>query len=275
MSDRLASLAHPLFAGTPVDDVFASLRSKALAAVDQLTSEVLLTADLARLRQRLVATYRFRPLLLQWDRPAAIEADGGSSLRVSVPFTGAEGLFDTRPTRDDGGHPVGWVSEHHLVLVLPADRDDAHREFDRQKTLVTDWVSRINGDAEPLNQRLAKIIRTRVTSDAKRLREAAALAQEFGPPRLPRARREADDSRRARVAAGDHRRLLSVPPSKPGRPPASREFNLERYEEALRATPEPRTQEAVAASFRKMDGRVGVSPRYLRRLLHDIEASAE
>lgn len=275
MRDPPETPAHPLFVETPIGEAYASLRAKALAAIDELTSEVLLTADLPRLRQRLVATYRFRPLLLQWDRRAATEADGGSSLRVSVPFTGAEGLFNTRPTRDDGEHPVGWVSEHHLVLVLPADRDKAHREFDRQKTLVTDWVSRINGDVEPLNQRLAKVIRARVTSDAKRMREAVALAQEFGPPPLRRVPREADDSRRARVAAGDQRRLPGVPPSQPGRPPASLEFNLERYEEALRATPEPQTQEAVAANFRKMDGRVGVSPRYLRRLLHAIEASAE
>jgi hypothetical protein len=264
-----------LFAGTPVDDAYASLRANALAAVDELTSEVLLTTDLPPLRHRLVATYRFRPLLPHWDRRAATEADGGSSLRVSVPFTGTGGLFNMRPTRDDGEHPVGWVSENRLVLVLPADRDQAHREFERQKALVTDWVSRINGDVEPLNQRLAKTIRTRVTSDAKRLREAAALAQEFGPPRLPRARRESDDSRRARVAAGDDRRLIGAAPARPGRRPATREFNLERYEEALRQTLEPRTQEAVAANFPKMDGRVGVSPRYLRRLLHDIEASAE
>ena len=275
MGDLPTTPAHPLFVETPVVEAYASLRAKALAAVDELTSEVLLTADLPRLRHRLVATYRFRPLLLQWDQRTATEADGGSALHVSMSFTGAEGQFNMRPTRADGEHPVGWVSDHRLVLVLPADRDEAHREFARQKALVTDWVSRINGDVEPLNQRLAKIIRTRVTSDAKRLRAAAALAQEFGPPRLPRARREADDSGRARVAAGDHRRLLGVPPAKPGRPPASREFNLERYEEALRATPEPRTQGAVAASFRKMDGRVGVSPRYLRRLLHDIETSEE
>jgi hypothetical protein len=194
---------------------------------------------------------------------------------VFAPFTGAEGLFDMSPTRDDGERPVGWVSEHHLVLVLPADRDEAHREYDRQKVLVTDWVSRINGDVEPLNQRLAQIIRTRVTSDANRLREAVALAQEFGAPPLSRARREAGYSRRTRVAAGDYRRLLGDPPSQPGRPRASREYNLERYEEALRAMPKPRTQEAVAAQFRHMDGRVGVSPRYLRRLRHDIEAPAE
>jgi hypothetical protein len=275
MGDLPATPAHPLFVETPIVEAYASLRAEALAVVDELTSEILLTADLPRLRQGLVGTYRFRPLLLHWDQRIAKEAGGGLSLLVSIRFTGAKGLFNMRPARDDGEHPVGWVSENRLVLVLPADRDKAHREFDRQKALVTDWASRINGDVEPLNQRLAKTIRTRVTSDAKRLREAAALAREFGPPRLPRARREADDSRRARVAAGDPRRLLGVPPSKPGRPPASREFNLERYEEALRETPEPRTQEAVAASFRKMNGRVGVSPRYLRRLLHDIEASAE
>lgn len=275
MGDTTATPAHPLFVDTPIGEAYASLRAKALAAVDELTSEVLLTADLPQLRQRLVTTYRFRPLLLNWARRAATEADGGSSLRVFVPFTGANGLFDMRPTRDDGEHPVGWVSEDHLVLTLPADSDEAHRAFDRQKALVTDWVSRINGDAEPLNQRLAKIIRTRVTSHAKRLREAAALAEEFGPRRVRRTRRDADDSRRARVAASDHRRSLDVPPSQPGRPPASREFNLERYEEALRATPEPRRQEALAANFRRMDGRVGVSPRYLRRILHDIRASAE
>ncbi len=121
VSDRLASLAHPLFVGTPVDDAFASLRAKALAAVDQLTSEVLLTEDLARLRQRLVVTYQFRPLLLHWDRRAATEADGGSSLRVFVPFTGAEGLFDMRPTRDDGEHPVGWFSEDLLEPAFRAE----------------------------------------------------------------------------------------------------------------------------------------------------------
>jgi hypothetical protein len=207
MGTLQASPSHRLFADTPIDEAYALLRAKALAAIDELTSEVLLTEDLPRLRQRLVGTYRFRPLLLDWDRRAASEADGGSSLRVFAPFTGAEGLFNMRPTRDDGERPVGWVSEHHLVLVLPADRDEAHREYDRQKVLVTDWVSRINGDVEPLNQRLAQIIRTRVTSDANRLREAVALAQEFGAPPLSRARREAGYSRRTRVAAGDYRRL--------------------------------------------------------------------
>lgn len=275
MADPPAMPAHPLFVETPLSEAYASLRANAMAAVDGLTSEVLLTVDLPRLRQRLVATYRFRPLLINWDRRAASEADGGSSLRVFVPFTGAGGLFNMRPTRDDGEHPVGWVSERHLVLTLPADPHEAHRAFEYQKALVTDWVTRINGDVEPFNQRLAKVIRTRVTSDAKRLREAAALAQEFGPPPLHSAPREAGDSRRTRVAAGDHHRLLGVPPSHPGRPPASREFNLERYEEARRATPEPRTQEAVAAHFRKMDGGVGVSERYLRRILCDIGASAE
>ena len=107
MGDLPTTPAHLLFVETPVVEAYASLRAKALAAVDELTSEVLLTADLPRLRHRLVATYRFRPLLPQWDRPAATEADGGSSLRVSVPFTGAEGQFNMRPTRDDGEHPVG------------------------------------------------------------------------------------------------------------------------------------------------------------------------
>jgi hypothetical protein len=107
MDNRSATPAHPLFAATAIADAYTSLRAKAVAAIDALTSEVLATADLPQLRQRLVGTYRFDALRLDWDGCAASEADEGSSLRVLVPFTGAEGLFDMWPTRDAGKRPVG------------------------------------------------------------------------------------------------------------------------------------------------------------------------
>lgn len=189
MDDPPTTPLHPLFMDVPSDKAYASLRAKAFAAIDELTSGVRLTADLPELRQRLVATYRFGLLELQWDHPAAREADEGSSFRVLVPFTGASGLFDMRPTRHDGERPVGWVREQHLVLVLPADRDTAPRVFDRQKALVHDWVSRINHDATAFNERLARDIRTRLTYQASRLgrlpRRAGGCLIPTSPPASP------------------------------------------------------------------------------------------
>lgn len=265
--------ARKLFRDTPIADAYATLLAKALAAVEGLSPEVLLTADLPLLRQELVTAYRFRQLRLDWDRRTAGAVDGSSSIRVVVPFSGAPGLFDLRPAREDGEHPVGWVSGDGLVLVIPADGDAALAEFDRQRRLVTDWASRVNDDAAILNARLARVIRARVTSDARRLREAAGLALELGA--RPQAPLRADDSRPSPAPEGERRLLADTRRPKGGRPAVSPELNLERYEEAVRATPKPRSQEAIAANFRRMDGRIGVSPRYLRRVLRSLEQLAE
>lgn len=271
----MAQLAHPLFAGIALNEEYPSLRAKALSAVDSLPSEVLLTADLPRLRQQLVNTYRFDPLHLEWDDPSSCPGDGGATIQVFVRFTGAPGLFGMTPTRTDGPHPTGWVRERALVLVVPADQDSAHREFDRQRALIDEWVARVNADAELLNRRLAKVIRTRVTSDANRLRASTDLAREFGPPPPRRGPTGADSSRGRRATPADHAGDVGPPAGTGGRPRGSRAYNLERYEEALAATPEPRTSKAIAARLRTMDGRIGVGVRQLRRIVGHIRSDPE
>lgn len=275
MSDRLADLAHPLFAGTPVDKALDSHRNKALAEVDAVRSDDLLTGDLPGLRRHLVETYRIDPLRIEWDARTALASDDRSTVRVFVPFLGAAGLFDMRPTRDDGEHPIGWVREHELVLVLAADGGKAQREVDRQKSLINDWAARINSDVEPRNERLARTIRTRVTFEADRVRRTAALALELGPPPAPRTGRRSEE-RQARSTTSGGRSDAALQAHRPGRPRASRELILDRYEEAVAATPQPQTLTAIAARFRTMDGRhLGISARHLRRLLGSIQESAE
>lgn len=51
-----------------------------------------------------------------------------------------------------------------------------------------------------------------------------------------------------------------------GRPPWTPELFTRRYEEALAATPEPRTLEQIAEHFCALDGATGIDPRQLRRL---------
>lgn len=267
--------AHPLFAGMPVAEALTSQRDKALAAVEALPSSELTTGDLPRLRRRLVGYYRIDPLRLDWGNRTALPSNDGRTIRVFVPFWGAAGLFNMRPSGPDGEHPTGWAREHELVLTLPAERGKANREFDRQRALVTSWVTRINADVERRNERLARTIRTRVTFEAQRTRQAAALALDLGPPPLPRRGRPSEERHPPQATTSDSGDL-AIEPRGPGRPPASSDLILERYEEALAATPEPRTRTAIAARFRTLDGsHIGITPRHLRRLLRGIGISAE
>jgi hypothetical protein len=275
MIDRLASLAHPLFAGIAVNEALDSRRQQALAEVDALSSDALLTGDPVGLRRRLVETYRIDPLRVEWEARTSRASDGGSSVWLFVPFLGAAGLFDMRPTRDEGEHPTGWVREHELVLALSGDRSKARREFERQKALVTDWVGRINANVEPRNERLATTIRKRVMFNAQRARQAAALALDFGPPPLPRRGRPSEERHPSRATIPD-RGGVAIEPRRPGRPRSSSDLILERYEDALAATPEPRTRTAIATRFRTLDGsHIGITPRHLRRLLRNVEIPAE
>lgn len=271
----LAGLAHPLFAGMPVDEAFGTAQKQALAAVDVLRSDDLLTGNLPGLRRRLVKTYGIDPLRLDWDSPNALPSDDGATVCVFVPFWGPAGLFDMRPSREDGELPTGWVREHELVVVLPADRDIAQHEFEHQMSLVSDWVARINADVVPRNERLTRAIRTRVASKVDRARQIALLARDFGPPPLPRRGRPSADRHGSQLTSSG-RSAIAIGPRRPGRPPASRELILDRFEEALLATPEPRTYAAIAERFRTLDGSyVGITPRHLRRLLRHAEKPAE
>lgn len=60
----------------------------------------------------------------------------------------------------------------------------------------------------------------------------------------------------------------SLPPArKPGRPAWTDELVAERYQSAVHATPDPRTNAAIAEHFLNLDGRSYEDPKSLEKLL--------
>lgn len=192
---------------------------------------------------------------------------------VSVPFSGAPGLFDMAPTPRGGELPAALVRHHELVLVIPFRRADAGRELDHQIGLIAERVALINADVDGFNLELSTTLRKRLASQAPRARRNADLALELGPARRPPRATRTDDRRTSRVWAMDTGLSAGAQRRRgPGRPRWPDDLLADRYEEALAATPEPRTLEAIAAHFRPLSGdEFGVDPDHLRRLLGRIE----
>ncbi len=275
---------HPLFAGIAIEEAFAVQRAKALADIAALTPDDLLTGNLARLRTNLLETYRMRALKPDWDarsaeaRAAASGSGSGSgSTVVFVPCPDAVGLLDMTPTRRGGDHPSGFIGYAELVLVIAFGRADAKRELERQIALITDWVARINVDVAEFNRGLSTTIRTRLAWLARRARESADLALELGAPRR-QDRRPRPDERRTSPASAANASHPAVSPTGcgSGRPRWPDDLIVTHYEDAVAATPEPRTLEAIAAHFRPLSGHeIGVSPDQLRRLRKRIQTRLE
>jgi hypothetical protein len=276
---------RPLFGDVPIEEAFAAQRAKALAGISALAPDVLLTGNLPRLRTELLETYRIHPLRLEWGarsaEPLTVEGRGRGALEsmacVFVPFSGAPGLFDMAPTPRCGELPEALVRHDELVLVIPFGRADASRELDHQIGLIAKRVALINADVDGFNLELSTTLRERLASRARRARRNADLALELGPPRRPPRATKPDDRRTSRVWAVDTARPAGAKRRRgPGRPGWPDDLLADHYEEAVAATPEPRTLEAIAEHFRPLDGHdFGVSADHLRRLLTRIETGTE
>lgn len=276
---------HPLFAGVAIEEAFAAQRAKALAEIAALAPDVVLTGDLPRLRRELLETYGIHALRLEWGarsaEPGTTAGNGGgapgSTVSVFVPFSGAPGLFEMTPTRRGGELPAAFIRPSELVLVMTVGRAEAGRELERQIALITEWVARINADVDRFNRELAATLRTRLASLERRARGSAELALGLGPPPHQPRRTRLDDRRLTRSWAAKAGGPAVTPTRRgPGRPPWPDDLLADRNEEAVAATPEPRTLAAIAAHFRPLCGNeLGVTPDYLRRLIKRIETRPE
>lgn len=193
-----------------------------------------------------------------------------------VPFRGARGLFDMVPTQRGRELPEACVRPDELVLVIHAGQADPDRELERQKTLITESVARINADVDRFNREVAGMIRTRLASAVRDARRSAELALELGPPHRPRVT-PADDRRSTRSRTANAA-TLAVPAvrRKAGRPRWPDDLLLTHYEAAIAATPEPRTLPAIAKNFRPLGGHeLGISPGQLGRLVGRIAPRSE
>lgn len=285
MTTSLSSPAtHPLFAVVPIEKAFAAQRAKARAEIASFAPDDLLSSDLHRLQTELLETYRIRALRLYWDarsaEPGAVAGNDGASgsrIHVFVPFSGAAGLFEMTPTQGGGEPPWGYARPNDLVLVVVAGREDARRDLERQIALITEWVALINADVDRFNRGLSLAIHTQLTSVAGEARRNAALALELGALRQPTRTTRPDDRRTSRMRPATAARPAVTPTRRgPGRPRWPNELIAAHYEEAVAATPEPKTPVAIAAHFRPFGGDPpGVSPDHLRRLLSRIATRPE
>jgi hypothetical protein len=113
MGNPKTTPADPQFVDTPIGEAYASLRAKALAAVDELTSEVLLTAD---------SPARREPLPAPEPRWGWMRTGWAARTRLRV----ASGPADREPDCDQmAGEPASLLSTFQrcpLVLSSPSGR---------------------------------------------------------------------------------------------------------------------------------------------------------
>jgi hypothetical protein len=276
-------MARLLFNDIPIRDVLADRRRKLETAIAELPPGVFLTRDLDDLEAEFVEFYRMDPLVLNWDAMTAesheVEIDVGGDLKVFgteithfVPFPGASGPFDMRPSTHTENPPRGFVRGAELTISysgVDADPSTFRSELARQESDVKMWVAWINTDVDPFNADLPGEVRAQLKTRFDKARADADLVAALGVPLRHRSPRRRDD-----LQAHRHRSTVaapsgSIPPPRrgPGRPGWTRELFEDRYREAVAATPPPQTYAALAEHFRAMNGfKGGLSGENLGKL---------
>lgn len=282
---RSLEMRRRLFDGTPTDEVFEGWYQKALADVASLHADVLLTASLDGLVDGIVAAYRIDPLVLHWDlksadfsesetdRDEAPPGDASEDATVSgppatviiesIPFSGAEGLFDMRPSNAPPEPVYGSVRQAGLTLSWVGVQPDAptiKADFDGQEAILEAWVSAVDADVDRYDKELRKVVRAAVKGRLATLRAGAQTVTQLGIPLrhpdvgdVPVSR----DGRRQQVARVPDA-SGSIPRRGPGRPGWTPDLFEERWSDASRLTPPPPTLKALAKHFQGLDGSMGL-----------------
>ncbi len=281
---RSLEMRRRLFDGTPTKEVFARWHQRALTDVASLPADALLTASLDGLVDGIVAAYRIEPLVLHRDLKtadfsesetvredappgdasvdAAVSAPSATVIIESIPFSGAEGLFDMRPSNAPpepvygsvrrAGLTLSWVGVHPDAPTIKAD-------FDGQEAILEAWVSAVDDDVDRYDTELRNVVRAAVKGRLATLRAGAQTVTQLGvrlrhpdvgdgPVSRDRRRQQVT---RAPDASG------STPRRGPGRPGWTPDLFEERWSDASRLTPPPRTLKALAKHFRGLDGSMG------------------
>jgi hypothetical protein len=283
-----------LFNDTSTADAFLKQHQRARAAIAELPSEALLTAGVDALLDGVVAAHRIDPLMLHWDartvdsawssrNPERAAAGPGIKGIVStdspmtaivefIPFSGAAGLFDMRPSDPPSDPMFGSVRQAGLALAWVGDQPDAasvRTHLDLQEANVRVWVTAVNRDVEKFNTDLRRAVRTAVKARFTVQRSTPDVLAALGLPlRQQGARHEASlHSQRRQPGLLEQDAYALLPRRGPGRPGWTRDVFEERWSEACRLTPAPHTYPGLAKHFRALDRAVGaVSGDHLGRL---------
>jgi hypothetical protein len=180
----------PLFSGEPIGQALAAQRRKVLKDLDDQPLDVLRTRHLDELVAELVARWRYRPLVLNWNAKARaesldeIEIDSdanhetadqtrpgkiaGMAMTFVVPFRGQKGLFHLRPSTPTGHPPRGLVWPNRQLLSyagVGADYPAVKRDLDEQEAAIKRWVAWVNCEIIAFNDELPELLRTRHRRD--------------------------------------------------------------------------------------------------------------
>jgi hypothetical protein len=276
-------MARSLFNDIPIREVLADRRRKLATAIAELSPGVFLTRDLDDLEAEFVEFYRMDPLVLNWDAMTAesheVEIDVGGDLKVFgteithfVPFSGAPGFFDMRPSTHTENPPRGLVRGAELTISysdVDADPSTFRSELARQESDVKMWVAWINTDVDPFNADLPGEVRAQLKTRFDKARADVNLVAALGVPQRQRPLRRRGDLEASgrRSTATAHHESVPGPRRGPGRPGWTRELFEDRYREALAATHPPQTYAALAEHFRAMNGfKGGLSGENLGKL---------
>ena len=281
---RSLEMRHRLFDGTPTREVFGGWYQKALADVASLHAAALLTASVDGLVDGIVAAYRIDPLVLHWDlktadffesdtdpdqaqpvdtsEDAPVSEPSATLIIESIPFSGAPGLFDMCPSNAPPEPVYGSVRQAGLALSWVGVHPDAptiRADFDGQEAILEASVSAANSDVDRYDTELRKVVRTAVKGRLATLRAGAQTVTQLGIPlRHPDVGdgQVSQDGRRQQVTRAPDA-SGSIPRRGPGRPGWTPDLFEERWSDASRLTPPPRTFKALAKHFRALDGTVG------------------
>ncbi len=279
MSDRL-------FDDDPITSAFANQRQKALAAVDGMQPDALLSCPPVDLVEEVMDLHRIHPLIIEWDRRTVdsteivLEAGGtatGTRVTYFIPYSGSMGLFHLRPNSHRGEPPSGVVRPDELLLSysgVSTEPSLVRKHFVKREAGVRQWVAWSDADVEAFNRDLHVEVQGRLALRIDNARADAELPAALGLPRHERPVGPRWDAvvRDLRAPQATSSRPILVGQGRPGRPA----WTLEVYEghiaEAIKAAPIPHTLAAVARHFRALDGVVGVSPDWLGRLQRRFRA---
>lgn len=234
-----SEMRRQLFADTSSANVFLRWYQKARADAAALSSDILLVSGLDELEDGLVARYRIDQLALHWDLrmadpPSSINREDHTSgtatadepdseaspvVVIYIPFSGAPGLFEMRPSNPPSEPAYGSVREAGLVLYWLGAHPDAgsiDADFDRQQENLLAWVSALDRDVDKYNTELRRVVRAAVKDRFDTLTASADTIAELGIPLRQHAVRDEHirpDGRRRTVAPGvggsRHRRASS------------------------------------------------------------------
>ena len=148
-------------------DALVDRRRKLAEAIAELPRDVLLTRGLDDLNAGLVAFFRLDPLVLNWGKksfdPNRIDAGVGDGVNRGIsefiPFSGAPGLFDWRPSTHTASPPNGFVLRNELMISysgaysgVDSDPAGVRSDFDRQVSDLRKWVPWANIEVRRLQR---------------------------------------------------------------------------------------------------------------------------